>query len=76
MLRATLARIFHATAIVPKGLYEFDEETSEIKFSDEFSMPGTTEVQSLEIWSNLNPIILKIGRTSHLEAPEGLDEDA
>ena len=27
LLRAQLARIFHATAIIPKGLYEVDEET-------------------------------------------------
>lgn len=76
MLRATLARIFHATAIIPKGLYEIDEETSEMKFSEEFSMPGTTELASLENWSNLHPTILKIGRTTHLEPSADLDEDA
>jgi radial spoke head protein 4A len=27
LLRAQLARITHATEIVPKGLYEIDEET-------------------------------------------------
>jgi len=27
LLRATLARIFHATALVPKGLLAEDEET-------------------------------------------------
>jgi len=28
-LRAQLARIFHGTTIIPKGIYEFDEETKE-----------------------------------------------
>jgi radial spoke head protein 4A len=27
LLRATVARITHATTICPKGLYEIDEET-------------------------------------------------
>ena len=36
LLRAQLARIFAATAIVPKGLFEIDEETQEIKFSEDF----------------------------------------
>jgi hypothetical protein len=47
-----------------------------MKFSEEFSMPGTTELASLENWSNLHPTILKIGRTTHLEPSADLDEDA
>mmetsp|Transcript_15388 Transcript_15388/g.10773 ORF Transcript_15388/g.10773 Transcript_15388/m.10773 type:complete len:91 (+) Transcript_15388:920-1192(+) len=37
-------------------------------------MPSTEELKSLEAWGHLNPIILKVGRTTHLE-PEGLNED-
>lgn len=74
-LRAQLARIFAATAIVPKGLFEIDEETNEVKFSEEFVMPGSDELRSFEAWGNLHPIILKAGRTTHIE-PEGLDEEA
>ena len=42
LLRATLARIFHATAIVPKGLLTLDdgedggEPTGEVKFASDF----------------------------------------
>lgn len=78
LLRATLARIFHATALIPKGMYEpADEENPEPKISEEFVMPGTGELQSLENWSNFMPTILKVGRTTHLDTdpPEDWDED-
>lgn len=39
LLRAQLARIFAATAIVPNGLFEVDEETNEMKFAEDFEMP-------------------------------------
>ena len=73
-LRAQLARIFCATAIIPKGLYEIDEETQEMKFAEEFTMPGTEELKSTEAWGNLYPIILKAGRTTHIE-PEGMADE-
>ena len=78
LLRATLARILHATTLIPKGMYEpADEENPEPKISEEFVMPGTGELQSLENWSNFLPTILKVGRTVHLdtEPPEEWDED-
>ena len=79
LLRATLARIFSATCIVPKGLYEMGEEEEgklpEMKFAEEAPPLGTDELRSLEAWSNLYPIILKAGRTTHLK-PTGMDEEA
>ena len=36
LLRATLARIFSATAIVPTKMFVMDEETGEMKFDEEF----------------------------------------
>ena len=69
-----MARIFAATAIVPKGLFEMDEETNEMKFAEEFAMPGTEELKSLEVWGNLHPVILKAGRTTHIE-PEGMADE-
>ena len=54
LLRAQLARIFHATAIVPKGLFMFDEETEEVKFSDEFQFPKTEELRDIKSWSNVH----------------------
>ena len=66
LLRATLARIFHATAIVPKGLFAVDDETQEVKFSEEFAFPKTEELKDIKAWSNVHPQILKAGRTTHL----------
>lgn len=38
-LRAQLARIFAATTISPKGLFEIDEETNLMKFAEDFAIP-------------------------------------
>jgi hypothetical protein len=38
------------------------------------SMPSTEELRSTETWSNLLPMILKAGRTTHLE-PVGMEEE-
>ena len=67
MLRATLARIFHATAIVPKGLFVFDDETNEVKFAEEFPMPKTDELKDIKAWSNVHQIILQAGRVTHVQ---------
>jgi len=75
LLRATLARISFATQIVPKGLFEIDEETNEMKFTEDFQVPPFEELKSLESWGNLHPIILQAGRVTHSE-PEGMEEDA
>lgn len=74
-LRAQLARIFSATTIAPKGLFEIDEETNLMKFAEDFAMPGTDELKSLENWSNVATSILKNGRTAYV-APPDLDEEA
>jgi len=74
LLRAQLARIAHAAMIIPKGLFEIDEDTNEMKFAEEFAMPATDELKSLETWGNLHPIILKAGRTTHY-APAGMEDE-
>ena len=74
LLRATLARIFHATAITPKGLFAIDEETNEVKFAEEFGFPKTEELKDIKTWANLHPIILQAGRCTH-QAPIGLGEE-
>jgi len=48
-----LARIFAATSIVPKGLVEYDEETKEVKFAEDFAIPATEELKNPEAWGNL-----------------------
>lgn len=74
LLRAQLARIFHATTISPKGMYEIDEETNKMKFSDEFQMPSTEELRDPANWQNAQPLLLKCGRTSYY-IPEELKDD-
>ena len=73
LLRATLARIFHATAIVPKGLFTLDEETNEVKFSEEFAFPKTDELRDIKNWSNVHQVILNAGRCTHV--PPNVSED-
>lgn len=75
LLRAQLARIQHATQIVPKGLFEMDEETNLMKYAEDFTVPGTKDLASLEAWGHLHQTILKAGRCTHVE-PVGMDEEA
>lgn len=51
-LRAQIARITHATVIIPKGLFEYDEEAFVEKFAEEFAVPATEELKSLEVWAH------------------------
>jgi hypothetical protein len=67
LLRAQIARITHATAIIPKDLYKTQEENDrEIEYNEEFGFPSTGELTSMENWSHLHPLILNSSnRTSH-----------
>ena len=47
-------------------MFEYDEETKETKFAEQFAMPGTEELKSLEVWGNLSPVVLKAGTVSHI----------
>jgi len=38
--------------MAPKGLYEFDDELNQEKFAEEFTVPGTEELKSLETWGH------------------------
>jgi radial spoke head protein 4A len=49
-LRALIARITHGTTICPKGLFELDEETNQVKYAEEFSIPEQEELKSMEAW--------------------------
>ena len=60
---------------MPKGLFEIDEETSELKWAEEFPMPGCEELKSLEVWGNFFPIILKAGRTTHARPVAATEEE-
>ena len=77
LLRAQLARIFHATAMVPKGLFVMDEGengTQEVKFSEDYQPQKTDELRDIKNWANVHPIILKAGRCTHLP-PNVPDDD-
>ena len=54
LLRATLARIFCATSIIPKGLFTIDEDTNEMKFDEEFKVPDTETLRDPKSWGNLH----------------------
>ena len=75
LLRAQLARITHATEICPKGIYEIDEESQEVKMAEEAPALGVEELKNLETWGHFHPIILKVGRCSHIP-PVGMDDEA
>jgi len=51
-----------------------DEDTAEMKFADEFAIPGTDDLKNLEGWGTLHPVLLKAGRCTHLE-PLGMEEE-
>lgn len=60
--------------MVPKGLYEWDDESNSEKFA-EFAVPSTEELKSMELWCHRHPIILKAGRIT-IQDPIGMsDED-
>jgi hypothetical protein len=73
-LRAQIARITHGTSIIPKGLLEVDEETQKEKFAEEFAVPGTEELKSLEVWGHQHPIILQAGRITHVVPPDTAED--
>ena len=74
-LRTQIARISHATTLCPKGLVEPDEEKEgELKYAEEFNLPGTAELNSTEAWCHHYPNILNAGRITHLR-PQGIPDD-
>ena len=46
-----------------------------MKLAEEFALPGTEELKSLEIWGNTNQIILNVGRTEHIGPAGATDEE-
>ena len=44
------------------------------QFAEEFAVPGTEELKSLEIWAHRHIQILKAGRANHIE-PQGILEE-
>lgn len=77
-LRAQLARIQHSTELCLKGEFEIEEneetEAKEVKAVEDFTVPPSEELKSLESWAHKNALILKAGRCTHFE-PKGMDEE-
>ena len=73
-LRSQIARITHSTVLIPKGIYELDEDTNEEKFAEEFSLPSFDELKSNEVWGHRHPNLLLAGRCSHI-VPDSVPED-
>ena len=44
-----------------------------VKFAEEFTIPKSDELRAVAAWSNVHPIILQVGRCSHL-VPDGIEE--
>ncbi|MCG8378554.1 MAG: hypothetical protein MI865_03650 [Proteobacteria bacterium] len=55
-------------------MYEIDEETNEMKLAEEFAVPATEELKSLETWAHLHAIILNAGRITHA-VPDHIKEE-
>ncbi|CAE7367766.1 dyrk2 [Symbiodinium necroappetens] len=71
-LRAQIARITADTVICMKGyLKKEEEEGSPIEQNEEFICPPAAELLKMEAWTHMQPHILRNGRTTHKEIPEG-----
>jgi hypothetical protein len=46
-----------------------DEESGKEKYTEDFTVPGTEELKSLEVWGHQHPIILNAGRVAHAVDP-------
>ena len=55
---------------MPRNIHESNTE----KFTEEFTVPSTEELKSLEIWGHRHMMILKAGRITHAE-PLGMNEE-
>ena len=78
-LRAQIARITHATTIVPKGVFKpSEEDEKEVVPDEEFPGAETGALKSLESWVHVHANLLKAGRISHLQpdVPEDKLEEA
>ena len=76
LLRALIARIQHNTQLCPKGLFEIDEETNDLKIAEEAPSMGVDDLKSLENWAHFYPLLLKAGRCDHYIPPDKSEEEA
>jgi hypothetical protein len=75
-LRAQIARITHGTMLIPKEYIKVEEDDNGVPrevFSEDYQVPGTEELRSLESWTHRHGMILKAGRLTHMQPP-GFEE--
>jgi len=76
LLRAQIARIYHATTIVPKGKFEgVEDEPQEIADTEDWVHPKTMELASLDSWVHHPQNILKANRLTHMTPVVPEDEE-
>lgn len=78
LLRVQIARITHATRLIPRGLYKQVEESPfEIEGEEEPKLPKFEDLSQLSNWLHFQPNILKANRITHMEPkiPDDIDID-
>ncbi|CAD8158858.1 unnamed protein product [Paramecium octaurelia] len=55
--------------------YRYDEDTKQVTFEDEFKMPESAELSTMDGWAHLPPNILKQGRITFYEDPSLKEEE-
>ncbi|CAD8141915.1 unnamed protein product [Paramecium octaurelia] len=75
LLKAQILRITHANLLAPRGLYKYEDETKTIAFEDEFKMPESAELITMDAWVHLPAYILKQGRITFYEDPSLKEEE-
>jgi len=74
-LRAQIARIAHATTIIPKDFMSPHEENEkDLQYNEEFNAPSVNDLNSMENWSYHYQNILLTGRAEHETPDVGEDE--
>jgi len=81
LLRAQIARISADVTLMFKDTLKRegnfgDEEAGEVLPNEEFVQPTAAQLMAAQGWQHSEPHILQIGRTSHMDPPEGDEENA
>jgi len=80
LLRAQIARITADTGIMFKDFKKREgnfgeEEATEPAVNEEFFMPTQAQLMCYEGWQHREPHILRIGRTTHRDPPDEIEDD-
>lgn len=73
LLRAQIARIGHSTKLHVGGFFELDDESGELKETEEFAFPASEELGAQGAWVHTADFLLENGNTRY---PDGDDLEA